>query len=136
MRNLTIKMRLIATLGIIGALLIAVGAMGIVGMNNANSSLEAMYSRDTVPTEQVAEVQRRLLLNRLLIAVSLVTPTPEEIRKNTAEVEANIAEISKVWDAYMAGPMNEDRKKLAETFAEHRKKFVQQGLRPAIETRN
>jgi methyl-accepting chemotaxis protein-1 (serine sensor receptor) len=133
MRNLTIKMRLIVTLGIVGLLLMAVGAMGIYGMNSIGAELEAMYKRDTVPTAQIGHINRLLLRNRLAIANSVNIPTAENIRRNTAEVEANIAEITKTWDEYMAGPMGAERRKLAEAFAEHRKKFVQQGLRPAVE---
>jgi methyl-accepting chemotaxis protein-1 (serine sensor receptor) len=133
MRNLTIKMRLIATLGVVGVLLIAVGVLGVIGMNRSNQSLQDMYAQDAVPTEQIAEIQQRLLRNRLAIAVSIVTPTPAEIQKNTAEIENNIAAITKVWDEYMSGTMSAERRRLAEQFAENRKKFVQQGLKPAID---
>jgi methyl-accepting chemotaxis protein-1 (serine sensor receptor) len=133
MGNLSIKMRLIVTLGVVCVLLLGVGALGIFGMNSIRHSLESMYERDLVPSTQIAHINRLLLRNRLAIANSSNIPTPENIKRNTAEVESNIAEIGKTFDAYMAGPMSEERRKLSEKFAEDRKKFVQQGLRPAIE---
>jgi methyl-accepting chemotaxis protein-1 (serine sensor receptor) len=126
-------MRLIVTLGVVCALLLGVGALGIFGMNSISHSLASMYERDLVPSTQIAHINRLLLRNRLAIANSSNIPTPENIKRNTAEVESNIAEIGKTFDAYMAGPMSEERRKLSEKFAEDRKKFVQQGLRPAIE---
>src|SRR4030067_1088167 len=133
MRNLSIKMRLIAPLGIMGVLLIAVGVMGVVGLSRSNDSLNNMYTRDLSPTTQIAEIRELLLRNRLAIAVSMVTPTPAVIQANTSEIDKNLTAIGKIWDEYMAGQMNAARRKLAETFFEHRKKFVQGGLRPAIE---
>jgi methyl-accepting chemotaxis protein-1 (serine sensor receptor) len=133
MKNLTIKMRLVVTMGIMAVLLIGVGAMGLVGVSRSNENMEKMYSRDTKPTAQLADIQQYLLRNRLAIAVALVTPTQEMIQKNTAEIESNIAAIGKVWEEYMAGPMGDERRKLAEAFFEDRKKFVQGGLKPAIE---
>ncbi len=133
LNNLTIKTRLIFVLGLLSALLVVVGVMGVVGMSRGNENLEKMYQRDLAPTVHVSDIQRLLLHNRLAIAVSLATPTPEVIRQNTAEIEGNIAAIGKIWDEYMAGQMSENRRKLAEKFAEDRMKFVQGGLKPAIE---
>ncbi|MGZ5027580.1 MAG: methyl-accepting chemotaxis protein, partial [Methylobacter sp.] len=59
-------------------------------------------------------------------------PTPEVIRNNTAEVEQNIAEIDKIWSAYMATYLTPEEKKLAEKFAENRVHFLMEGLQPAI----
>ncbi|TAM48343.1 MAG: HAMP domain-containing protein, partial [Gammaproteobacteria bacterium] len=133
LRNLTIKQRLIMRQSIIAILLLVVGIAGIVGMRNINARLEAMYDHDTVPTAQIAQIDRLLLHNRLAIANAMANPTAAEIQKNTAEIEANLAEIDKTWGEYMAGPMDVDRKMLVEEFAEYRKRLVQEGLRPAIE---
>ena len=133
MRNLTIKMRLIVTLGIVGVLLIAVGVMGVIGMSNANKHLDEMYNHSMVPSTQIASINRLLLRNRLAVAVSLVTPTPEVIRQQTADIDSNIAEIGKIWDAYTAIPMSDENKKLVEKFGEDRKKFVLGALKPTVE---
>ncbi|MDO8774214.1 MAG: methyl-accepting chemotaxis protein [Burkholderiaceae bacterium] len=132
MNNLKISTRLVILIGILSALLIAIGSVGLFGISHSNEALRSVYEERLVPTGQIAQIQKLLLRNRLAIAVSLVTPTPETITPNTAEVEANIAAISKVWDAYMAIPLHPDEAKLATAFAENRSKFVQQGLRPAI----
>ncbi|WP_114969746.1 methyl-accepting chemotaxis protein [Rhodoferax ferrireducens] len=132
MINLKISTRLTILIGILSALLIAIGSVGLFGISHSNEALRSVYQERLIPTGQVAEIQKLLLRNRLAIAVALVTPTPETITPNTAEVEANIATISKVWDAYMATSLPPDEGKLAKAFAESRSKFVQQGLRPAV----
>jgi len=131
-KNLSIKSRLIFVIGLLSALLAGIGFMGLSGMNKSNDGLMSVYQERAVPMGQIAEIQRLLARNRLNIAVSLVTPTPEEIRKNTADIEANIAAIGKVWDAYMAIPHAKDEADLAKKFAEDRRKFVQEGLLVAV----
>ena len=132
MNNFKISTRLIILIGIMSALLIAIGSMGLFGISQSNDALKAVYEDRTVPMGQIADIQSDLLENRLAIAVSLVTPTPEVIKTQTAAIEANIANTSKVWDAYMATTLTTEEAKLARKFAEDRAKFVQEGLRPVV----
>jgi methyl-accepting chemotaxis protein-1 (serine sensor receptor) len=76
-------------------------------------------------------IDRLILRNRLLIAVSLVTPQPDYVRGNMDQLDKNIAEIGKTWDAYMATYLTPEEKQLADKFAADRKRFVTEGLRPA-----
>ncbi|MFZ2300665.1 MAG: methyl-accepting chemotaxis protein, partial [Gallionella sp.] len=132
-KNLNIKSRLVIVVAILSISLLAVGGMGILGMGKANEGLSTVYDNSVVPMEQISNIQKLLLDNRLRIAVSLVTPTPEAIRKNTEGVEQNIAEITRLWEAYTANShLSAEDKILAGKFAEDRKRFVQEGLRPAI----
>ncbi len=132
MNNLKISTRLVILISILSTLLIAIGSVGLFGIHQTDEALRTVYQARLVPTGQIAEIQKLLLRNRLAIAVSLVTPTPEVITANTAEIEANIAAIGKVWDAYMANTLPPDEARLAKAFAESRSKFVQQGLKPAV----
>jgi methyl-accepting chemotaxis protein-1 (serine sensor receptor) len=130
--HLKISTRLMILIGILSALLIAIGSVGIYGVAQSNASVRSVYEERLIPTGQVSEIQKLLLRNRLAIATSLVTPTPEIIGPATAEVEANIAQITRIWEAYKATSLQPDEEAIARTFAENRSKFVQQGLRPAI----
>ena len=132
MNNLKISTRLGLLIGIMSVLLIGIGSIGLFGIARSNQALQSVYEDRTVPTGQIAEIQRQLLRNRLAIAVSLVTPTPEAIQVATAEVEANITAIGKVWDAYMATTLTTEEARIAKKFAEDRSRFVQEGLRPAV----
>ncbi|MBK9572967.1 MAG: Tar ligand binding domain-containing protein [Rhodoferax sp.] len=132
MNNLKISTRLGLLIGIMSVLLIGIGSIGLFGIARSNQALQSVYEDRTVPTGQIAEIQRQLLRNRLAIAVSLVTPTPEAIQVATAEVEANITAIGKVWDAYMATTLTTEEARIAKKFAEDRARFVQEGLRPAV----
>jgi methyl-accepting chemotaxis protein len=132
MNRLKISTRMIMLIGALSILLVAIGAIGLLGISQSNAALLSVYEKRTVPMGQVAEIQALLLRNRLALAVSLVTPTPEEIARNTAQVEANIAAITKLWETYMASMPAPEEERLAKAFAENRKKFVVDGLKPTI----
>ena len=112
--------------------LLCIGLLGLYGISKSNEGLRSVYEDRTVALGQISDIQERLLQNRLNIANALVTPTAEVIRERTAEVEKNIEEIGQIWDKYMATYLTPDEKKLADKFAEDRKKFVGTGLKPAV----
>ncbi len=132
MNKLKISTRLMLLIGLMSVLLIAIGAMGLFGVARSNEALRTVYEDRTVCVGQIAEINRLNLRNRLAIANSLMDSNPQEIERDTAEVEANIASISKVWDAYMATTLTPTEAQLAQQLALDRGRFVQEGLRPAV----
>ncbi len=131
-KNISVKGRLIFLSAFLCLVMIAVGAYGLFGISRANDGMLNIYQGNTVPLGQITEIQKLLLQNRLRIAASLVTPTAEEIKKNTEGVEKNIEEITRIWKTYTDTQLAPEEKKLADKFAEDRKKFVQEGLKPAV----
>jgi methyl-accepting chemotaxis protein len=130
--GLSFKGRIVALIIFMSLLVGAVGALGLNGLLDAREGLRAVYEERTLPLTQIGEIRNRLLQNRLLIATSLVTPTPEQIKSSTAQVSENIAQISKIWEAFAARTMRPDEKKLADQFAQERARFVQEGLLPTV----
>src|SRR4030065_2897307 len=131
-KNLSVKARLVFILSFMAVLLMVIGIIGIRGMGKTEAGLKTVYEDRTVPLGQVGHIEALLLQNRLAIAVALVTPTPEVIGDATAKVDNNIAEISKIWDTYMATYLTPEEKVLAETFAVDRKRFVIEGLQSTL----
>ena len=132
MNNLKISTRLIILIGSLSMLLLFIGTIGLFGISKANDALKTVYEDRTMPMGQIADINRMILRNRLLIAGSLLNPVPQEIVKDTAEVDANIAAISKVWTDYMATTLTVEEARIAKKFADDRGQFVQQGLLPAV----
>ena len=131
-QHLKISTRLVVLIGIMSALLIGVGAIGLSGISQTNTALKSLYEDRTVAVGQLADINRLNLLNRLAIANTLIDPTPSEITKETAEVEANILVIGKVWTAYMATTLTTEESRLARQLEQDREKLAQEGLRPAV----
>ncbi|MES2878726.1 MAG: methyl-accepting chemotaxis protein [Pseudomonadota bacterium] len=132
MNNLKISTRLIMLIGILSVLLIAIGSLGLFGISSSNEALNSVYEDRTVPMGQIADIQKNMLNNRLAIAGSLLNPIPEEVAKGVAGVEANIAEIEKIWAIYIATKLTPEEEKLAKQFEAARGRFVQEGIRPAV----
>ena len=131
-KNLTIKNRLIFIISFLSALLLVIGTFGLSGMGKANEGMRVTYEEHLAPLEQVESIQAKLLQNRLFIAISLITPTPEVIQERAGQVDQNIADISKTWDAFTVIPQSAAEKKLVDKFSEDRKKFVTEALKPAV----
>ena len=132
MKNLKISTWIVMLIGLLSALLIAIGGIGLRGISKSNAALQTVYEDRTIPAGQIAEIQQMLLRDRLAIAITLVEASAADVAKNTAEVDANIVAIDKVWEAYMATTLTPDEEKLAKAFAENRNKFEQEGLLPAV----
>lgn len=132
MNNLKISTRLIILIGLMSALLIGIGSLGLFGISKSNEALQTVYVDRTVPMGQIAAINRLNLRNRLAIAFSLLDPKPEEISKAVAQIEVNTASINKEWDAYTATTLTTEEAKLAKKFSEDRAKLVQEGITPAV----
>ena len=132
MSNLKISTRLTLLIGILSMLLIGIGAIGLYGINKSNDALKTVFEDRTIPMGQIADINQLSLNNRLFIAGSLLDPTPEEIARDTAAIEANIAAIDQVWSAYMATVLTTEEARIAKQLALDRTRFVQEGLRPSV----
>lgn len=132
MNNFKISTRLMLLIGLLSALLVAIGAIGLFGISQSNAALQTVYEDRTIPMGQLAELNLINLKNRLLIAGAQLNPTPEEISKNTAEVEANVARFTQIWQNYQTSNQTEEEARLAKKLFADRTRFVQEGLLPTI----
>ena len=132
MNNLKVSTRLIILVCALSALIIALGALGLFGISAANESLKTVYEDRTVPAAQLGDIRALVLKNRLNLYVVMLSPTPEVIKEQTAQIEVNITAVTKLWAAYMATKLTVEEKRLADIFAQSRSQFAQQGLVPAV----
>ncbi len=65
--------------GILSALLLVVGGMGLYGLAATNEALRTVYEDRTVPAGQLGEIGAKLISNQLALSAALITPTPEVI---------------------------------------------------------
>ena len=131
--NFTIKSRLTFIIGLLSLLMMVIGGMGLRGMSKTNEDLRSVYKDRTVAMGlmfTISELQRE---NLMLIASALVNPSPEIIQQNAAELDQNILEITKPWNAYLTTHLTPEEKILADDFTENSTRFVRKGLKPAIE---
>jgi hypothetical protein len=84
------------------AMLLGTELVVLFGMSNTNNSLTTVYDDRILTLQQLIDIESLILKSRLAIRGSLITPIPDVISINIAQLEKNEAEISKIWKAYMA----------------------------------
>lgn len=131
MNHIKISTKLSILVSTLAILLCLIGAMGLVGLSKSSDSLQTVYSDRAVPLSQLSEIQYLQLRNQIMIANAIVTPEAQAIQNSLSEIDAGIAQVSKLWDAYMATYLTPEEAIFAKEFGESRKIFVQEALLPA-----
>ncbi|MGE0314385.1 MAG: methyl-accepting chemotaxis protein [Lautropia sp.] len=129
--RLTTQMALLV--GGAASIMLVSGMIGLYGLYQTKEGLRTVYEDRTVPAAQLSDLNGLMLRNMRLLGDAALANDAAFAERSAAAVEANIAAISKTWEAYLATYLTPEEAGLARQFAEHRKHFVQQGLRPAID---
>ena len=132
MNHLKVSARLTILIGVLSALLVALGGLGLFGIGQSNEALKSVYEQSTLPATQLGRINALVLRNRLAVHAALLSPTGENIRQRSAEVESNMAAISKEWSAYMTSQLAPEEAALANGFATDRQNFMQQAMLPTL----
>jgi methyl-accepting chemotaxis protein-1 (serine sensor receptor) len=74
--RLKISTRLLLLIGTLSLLLVGIGGIGLLGIAKSNEALRSVYEDRSIPLEQIADIQKRLLENRLAISNSLLDASP------------------------------------------------------------
>ena len=129
---MTLKTRLNAVIGILSAFSIAIGLLGLYGMDQADQGLKAVYEHRTLALERISRIDRLLVQSQLALAEALQDSMTVTINLKSALIEENVAAIDQAWSAYMAGPLTAQERQLADRFAADRARMVKDGLFAAM----
>jgi methyl-accepting chemotaxis protein len=119
--RMSIKGRLMFSIGLLAVLLVMVGAVGLVGLSQTNDGMRSIYEDRTVPTVQLGDIRTKALHIRNAIVTGF--SFPDLLRQQREEIQQDIAGIDKLWNAYQATYMTPEEKSLAAKFAESYKQF-------------
>ena len=132
MNDLKVSTRLMMLIGVLSALLVGIGGLGLFGIGQSNDDLKAVFEDRTIPAAQLGRINALVLRNRMAVTIALLTPTPEVIEERSAQVASNKLAIDKEWASYMATYLTPEEAKLANAFATDRERFVRDALAPTI----
>ena len=79
LKNMKIGARLTLLLGVLAALMLAVGAIGHISLTKANETVQTIYFEHLIPSHQLDEINFYMTRNRLVISNALIDPTPEHL---------------------------------------------------------
>jgi len=129
--NLTIKSRLVFVISFLSLLLVGSGIIAIVSLSSANNSLRTIYDDRLIPIGQLNSIVRLISDNRMAVAESM-NGDPAVVNKSMDVVEKRMAEVTRVWNAYMTTDLTDLERSQAKKAMESNTKFVEEGLKPTV----
>lgn len=123
--NVTIKSRLVMVIGILSALLIAIGGLGLYGINQSNEGLKTVYEDRTVPAVDLATVNDHWQVIRMNAVVAANSDNIAVAQARTADTAQRDAENQKIWNAFMQTTLTTEEAALTETYIQNEKAYVE-----------
>jgi methyl-accepting chemotaxis protein-1 (serine sensor receptor) len=129
--RMTIRMRLIATMVILGLIIVVNGSMGIYGLRGVNAQLRNVYTNQLASTLQIAEAQIYLGRARFTFDRVLVHPDAPGAEATLKRGESFIETSDKAWKTYLALPQQKEEKVLSDAMDVKRTDYIN-GLKTMI----
>ena len=129
-QRINIGPRLGFAFAVVMLLLLAAVAAGMRGMSSIGGDLETMYKHRAVPVQQLGEINKLLLRNRVLVMDMMANPEADNLAKRDKELKSNVERVGETWAAFINSDMTPQTRRKAEAFIEQRKRYVGEGLLP------
>jgi methyl-accepting chemotaxis protein len=126
-----IKVQLLAVVGVLGLLLVALGAFGLHALQRSNATLQALVSDRLAPLQQLSLVTHALDMGRYGVVSAIADPS--DIDRDLAALDLLQGQGRNAWQAYEGGRLSEQERALATRFAQEYARFTAEGVRPAVE---
>ena len=144
--RVSIGARLFALMGVAALVSLLLASAGISGLAASKDSLRSVYEDRMLPLQQLSDIARLMLHNRMLLQTALsevritapsdqpaaIQMDPALARRIANAIEENIGTIDAQWRIYASRPVEEARNGLVEQFARSRDIYIQEALRPAV----
>src|SRR5450830_279347 len=139
MGQFTIRARLIATMTLLGLLIVGIGLMGIYSMKVGNRALEDVYTNQMASSVAIGKAKNSLSRARFTLDRTVFHPEASDVAKTLERADGFIGESDKFWQAYLQLPRNQEEDALAKDLDTKRQIYIESGLRAlskAVAARN
>jgi methyl-accepting chemotaxis protein len=137
MTNLKISVRLYLLIGLMSALLVALGSLGIYGLGKTNDSLMSVYQDRTVPLRDLSNINYLINRNRTLLldigVTSLTTGDMPLMERRITEMVANNKKITEIWHAYRATTLTPEEAVIGVEFEKEVRAYLADAILPAAQ---
>lgn len=141
-----IQVRLLFLMGLALSAALVLAAVGVSGLAESKESLRSVYEERMRSVQQLAEIDRLMLTNRLLMETALGQVPPQgfaaaqladhverQYLLYVAEaIEKNREAITATWDAFSRTGLSPDERLLAQRFADMRNDYMTHGIAPLV----
>jgi methyl-accepting chemotaxis protein-1 (serine sensor receptor) len=131
--KLTIKLRLIATLLLLGALLIVIGSLGLIGMRNSNEALKQAYLNDVAAATALGSSTLNLTIVRTTLDRVLLHPEAPETPALIEKALGYLAVSNNSWGTYDALSRSANEAALSKNVADARAHLLGDAIEPMID---
>ncbi|MDO8700807.1 MAG: Tar ligand binding domain-containing protein, partial [Undibacterium sp.] len=132
MLNLTIKLRLIATMAVMGIMLTIGGAMGIYGVRNSNAVIQELFSNQLPSVENIGSSRVLMLRARTALDRAIAHPEFPDTANTIKRSEDFFNKSDESWKKYLALPQTPDEKIISDEVTIAREKFLKEGFTPML----
>ncbi|PAU87345.1 hypothetical protein CK507_11615 [Pseudomonas sp. WN033] len=140
LQRFTLKSRLVMLVSLAALLMLVIGMLGLTGMRHSNGALSTVYDDRLVPTGQIAKIVELMHENRALALLAMQYDQAAQVSSASIarppvtlyidRMNRNTDTISSIWQQFMATYLTEEERRLADSFAQSRGRYVSDGLRP------
>jgi len=132
MINLTIRLRLIGTMGVMAIMLTIGGLMGIYGVHNSNTVINQLFTNQLPSVQALAETRVNLLRSRTVIDRAVSHPDSATAAATIARAEDFLKKSDEAWNKYLSLPQDSEEKKVSDAVAAARDDFLKNAYLPLL----
>ncbi len=125
---MSIKMRLTATMTVLGLIILLAGGASLWGMHQTNTALKVVYTNQLAATINLGSMKNYLSRARFAIDRAQFRPEAPDVPESIAKAEEFILQADAEWRAYLALPLDDGERDIANKLAQSRDAYVNQGL--------
>ena len=127
-KKITIRTRLIGTMGLLGLILLVFAALGLFGIRTVEASLKDVYTNQLMSSIAINDSKNFLSRARFAMDRTALHPEAPDVGAMIERARGFIKQSDKAWAAYMALPQDTEEKALAEAVIAKRDTYVREGL--------
>src|SRR5258708_38699998 len=130
--RLSIKLRLLATLVVLGVLLVITGVVGLVGIQTSNEAVKQAYSNDVAAAISLGNSILNLTITRTTLDRALLHPEAPDAAALIDKADSYLAISNAAWQAYNTLPRSDEEAALAQAAGAARADILEKGIRPLM----
>jgi methyl-accepting chemotaxis protein I, serine sensor receptor len=131
--NMTIKLRLLATLTLLGALPVVTGVLGVAGMRASNCTVKQAYMNDVAAATALGRSNLNLTVVRTTLDRVLIHPESPDTPALIDKALNYLSVSNSAWATYQALPASDEEAALSKAVADARGALLGNAIQPMID---
>ncbi|SAK81644.1 methyl-accepting chemotaxis protein [Caballeronia pedi] len=130
MSKLTVRARLAIVTGAVAAVLVAVGSVGLFGVQQGNAALRHVFEGRAQALQTISTIDELITQSQFAISDAVLDPSAQKTQAVVASTQRRIANIDALLGRYLRYPLDASETPLARRLASDWATLRDQGFRP------